>query len=204
MELKHLTIPEIILITPPKFGDDRGFFSETFRQEWLEALNISTPFIQDNHARSAHKAVIRGLHFQYGDAAQTKLIRVVKGAILDVAVDIRHGSPTFGQHVSAELSAENWQQLLVPRGFAHGYCTLEADTEVVYKVDNYFAPDREASLAWDDPELNISWPFPDESIILSDKDRTAPLLTESAVYFRYDPAIKPFSVACLKEPEVHQ
>ncbi len=194
MKISHFDIPDIVRLTPKRFGDNRGFFSETYRQSWFDEAGVDIKFIQDNHARSSSKGVVRGLHFQYGKNPQAKLIRVVSGAILDVAVDIRHGSPTFGQHVAVELSAENWQQLLVPPGFAHCYCTLTEETEVIYKVDNYYSPTQEAGIRWNDPALKIDWPVSEENAKLSDKDRVAPLLADSPVFFRYQPDLMPFHV----------
>ncbi len=202
MDVISLDIPDLLLLSPKKFSDERGFFSETYREKWFVDQGLPINFVQDNHARSTQEGVLRGLHFQYGDAAQSKLIRVVRGAILDIAVDIRHGSPTFGKYVSVTLSDENWQQLFVPHGFAHGYYTLTAETEVIYKVDQYYTPDKEASLLWSDPTLNINWPCGENDPILSDKDKRAPLLSEMPVYFRYDPRAKPFSVVHAPQTEI--
>ena len=171
-------IEGVLLVTPQKFGDDRGFFSETFHKKTFAEAGISKDFVQDNHSLSAEKGVIRGLHFQTPPHAQDKLVRVVRGSILDVAVDIRKGSPTYGQHVAVELSAQNWKQLWIPVGFAHAFCTLESNTEVVYKVTSYYAPDCDAGLAWDDPDLGIDWPISSEKAILSDKDKKHPRLSE--------------------------
>ncbi|MCI5046841.1 MAG: dTDP-4-dehydrorhamnose 3,5-epimerase [Aquisalinus sp.] len=194
MEVRKLDIPDVLLFSPKRFEDDRGFFSETFRQTWIDDQHIPIRFVQDNHARSTQAGVVRGLHFQYGKATQSKLIRVIKGAIFDVVVDIRHGSPTFGKHVSAILSEENWQQLFVPHGFAHGYCTLNEETEVIYKVDRYYEPTHEAALLWNDPALGIGWPCDEETAILSLKDAQAPRLQDMATYFQYAPNAKPFPV----------
>ena len=161
-----LAIPDVLLITPKKFGDDRGFFSETYSLKALAEAGFKLPFVQDNHSRSPKRGTVRGLHFQTLPYAQDKLLRVTRGAILDVAVDIRKGSPTYGRAVAAELSAENWAQLLVPKGFAHGFCTLTEDCEVLYKVTSYYAPESEAGLLWNDPALAIDWPTgPDEAQI---------------------------------------
>jgi dTDP-4-dehydrorhamnose 3,5-epimerase len=176
-------IPDVLLIAPPKYGDDRGFFSETFRGAWFEEAGTSLDFVQDNHSLSADTGTVRGLHFQIPPHAQDKLVRVVRGAVLDVAVDIRVGSPTFGQHVAEVLSAENWRQLLVPKGFAHGFCTLEPDTEVLYKVTAYYAPDHDKGLLWDDPALGIDWPVDGDRAVLSDKDRLHPPLADLPAYF---------------------
>src|SRR5262245_37930351 len=150
MRVESLQIPEVCLITPHKFADQRGFFSETYSRRVLEDAGIGMEFVQDNHSLSAEVGTIRGLHFQSPPYAQAKLVRVTRGAILDVAVDIRHGSPTFGRHAQAVLSADNWSQMLIPEGFAHGFCTLEPDSEVLYKVNDYYAPDHDMGLAWDD------------------------------------------------------
>ena len=186
MKVEALSIPDVKLIAPSIFKDERGFFSETFNVRTLASVGISEPFVQDNHSLSVPRGVVRGLHFQIPPHAQAKLVRVVRGAILDVAVDIRHGSPTFGKHVTCVLSASNWSQLWVPRGFAHGFCTLEPNTEVIYKVTDYYAPASDRGLRWDDPELAIAWPVASGDAILSPKDRTHPTLAESPVHFRYE------------------
>jgi len=176
---------DIILLSPPRFHDERGFFSETYNAADLRAIGITDPFVQDNHSLSLAKGTIRGLHFQIPPRAQGKLVRVVRGAILDVAVDIRHNSPTFGQHVAVELSAENWNQLWIPPGFAHGFCTLEPCTEVLYKVTDYYSPAHDRGLAFDDPDLGIPWPVRPEDAILSEKDRSHPPLRDLPTYFEY-------------------
>jgi len=177
-----LAIPDVKLITPVKHGDERGFFSETWNHRQWQALGVECQFVQDNHAFSAQPGTLRGLHFQTPPHAQHKLVRVVRGAILDVAVDIRHGSPTFGQHVSAVLSAENWSQLFVPEGFAHGLLTLEPNTEVLYKVSDYYAPTCDKGILWNDPALAIDWSL-DTSPVLSTKDKQLPTLAECPGYF---------------------
>jgi len=178
-------IDGILTITPNKFGDERGFFSETYNKKLLAEAGINKEFVQDNHSLSAEKGVIRGLHFQTEPHAQDKLVRVTRGAILDVAVDIRKGSPTFGRHVAVELSAKNWRQLFVPTGFAHGFCTLAPNTEVVYKVTNYYSPECDKGLAFDDPELGIDWPVTSLMAILSEKDKAHPKLSELPDYFLF-------------------
>jgi dTDP-4-dehydrorhamnose 3,5-epimerase len=178
MNHERLRIPDLVLFTPRRNGDARGFFSETFRQDAFDAAAGPSMFVQDNHACSGEAGVIRGLHFQRPPRAQGKLVRVVRGAIFDVAVDIRLGSPTFGQHVAVVLSAENWRHLWVPIGFAHGYCTLEPNTEVIYKVTAYYSPADEGGLAFDDPALAIDWPVAAEQAQLSDRDRRHPKLAE--------------------------
>ena len=178
MQVRSLEIPEVRLLTPKKFGDSRGFFSETYNDRALAEAGIDLQFVQDNHAASAARGTLRGLHFQSPPFAQAKLVRVPRGSVLDVAVDIRKGSSTFGRHVSVVLSAENWTQILVPEGFAHAYLTLEPDTEVIYKVNNYYAPDHEAGLIWNDPEIGIDWGVPADQVILSEKDRLLPSMKD--------------------------
>ena len=174
------------LVVPAIHHDERGFFSETFNGRALAEAGIDAAFVQDNQSLSRAKGVIRGLHFQIPPEAQGKLVRVTRGSIFDVAVDIRKGSPTFGRHVSAILSAENWSQLWVPTGFAHGFCTLEPDTEMLYKVTNYYAPECDRGLAWDDPDLGIAWPIAPGTAILSDKDRRHPRLKDLRYPFGED------------------
>lgn len=174
MKIESLAIPAVKLITPAKFGDERGFFSETWKEKALHDAGIDAHFVQDNHAFSAATNTVRGLHFQLEPMAQDKLVRVTRGAILDVAVDIRRGSPTFGQHATAVLSAANWAQLWVPKGFAHGDRTLEPDTEVIYKVTAYYAPAQDRGIQWDDPALGIKWPVARGSAQLSAKDTMQP------------------------------
>jgi len=186
MLVEPCEIPEVLIVTPKKFGDHRGFFSETWnKQTFAEATGVTDDFVQDNHSLSAETGVIRGLHFQSPPHAQGKLLRVSRGSILDVAVDIRTGSPTFGHHVAVELSVENWRQLWVPPGFAHGFCTLEPDTEVQYKVTGFYAPDNDHGLAFDDPDLKIAWPVTPADAVLSDKDRKHPRLADLPAYFEY-------------------
>ena len=185
MEVKALAIPDVKLIAPRRIGDDRGFFSETYSKKDLMAAGIADEFVQDNHSLSRSPGVIRGLHFQTNPHAQGKLVRVLRGAIIDVAVDIRRGSPTFGQHVAVELSADNWLQLWVPIGFAHGFCTLTPDTEVIYKVTSYYHPASDRGLAFDDPQLAIAWPVAAGRAIVSAKDRGHPRLSDLADHFAY-------------------
>ncbi|MEM7225578.1 MAG: dTDP-4-dehydrorhamnose 3,5-epimerase [Pseudomonadota bacterium] len=186
MEIERLAIPEVVVITPKRFGDARGFFSETYNRAALSTEGIELDFVQDNHSLSADPGTLRGLHFQTPPFAQDKLVRVVRGAILDVAVDIRTGSPSYGRHVSAVLSAENWAQILVPKGFAHGFCTLEPDCEVIYKVSAPYAPAHDKGMAWDDPALGIEWPVAPDKVVLSDKDRKHPRLADLPAYFAYE------------------
>lgn len=186
LTVERCAIPEVMVIEPKRFGDSRGFFSETWsRRAFAEATGLDAAFVQDNHSLSAERGVIRGLHFQTPPHAQGKLLRVTRGSIIDVAVDIRRGSPTFGRHVAVEISAENWRQLWVPPGFAHGFCTLEPDTEVQYKVTAYYAPDHDRGLAFDDPALGIAWPVEPAAAVLSDRDRRHPLLADLPDHFRY-------------------
>lgn len=177
-EITTFPISGLLLVSPKKFGDERGFFSETYNKTILAEHGFHREFVQDNHSLSTEIGVVRGLHFQSPPFAQDKLVRVVRGAILDVAVDLRRSSPTYGQHVAVELSAANWRQLLVPAGFAHGFCTLEANTEVVYKVTNFYAPQNDHGILWRDPALGISWPVAADKAILSAKDQKQPLLSE--------------------------
>lgn len=178
MRIEDTAIAAVKLLTPKKHGDRRGFFSETYNKRALAEAGAAVDFVQDNHSLSADAGTVRGLHFQAPPFAQTKLVRVVRGAVFDVAVDIRRGSPTFGRHASAVLSAEAWNQILVPAGFAHGFMTIEPDTEVIYKVDACYAPSHDFGILWNDPALGIAWPLPEARAILSDKDRAQPRLAE--------------------------
>ena len=178
MRVEELDIPAVKVLTPAKHGDHRGFFSETYNRQILEKAGITIDFVQDNHSASAERGTVRGLHFQTPPFAQDKLVRVVRGAVFDVAVDLRRGSPTYGQHVSVVLSAEAWNQILVPVGFAHGFMSLEPDTEVVYKVSNYYLPEHDKGLLWNDPDLMIRWPLDTATAILSPKDGNLPRLAE--------------------------
>lgn len=171
MLVQPLEIPDVKLITPQRLYDERGFFSETYNQQRLAELGIEADFVQDNHSFSSVRGVVRGLHFQVNPHAQGKLVRVARGAIFDVALDIRRGSPTYGRHVSTMLSAENWEQLWIPVGFAHGFCTLEPDTEVLYKTTDYYVPECSRGIRWDDPALGIAWPIDRQGAVLSDADR---------------------------------
>lgn len=177
MIVEPTAIPDVLLLTPRRFLDARGFFSETWNDSRFVQAGITQPFVQDNHAKSTDRGVVRGLHLQIAPNPQGKLIRVVRGAIWDVAVDVRHGSPTFGKHVGLVLSAENWQQLWIPAGFLHGYCTLEPHTEVIYKVTAPWDRQSERGVIWNDPELAVPWPIT-AGVILSDKDLTLPRLAD--------------------------
>ena len=178
MEIEPLQIPAVKVLTPEKHGDHRGFFSEVYNRRTLAEAGIEIEFVQDNHSRSAEKGTVRGLHFQTPPFAQDKLVRVMRGAVFDVAVDLRRGSPTYGEHVCVVLSAESWNQVLVPAGFAHGFMTLEPDTEVIYKVSHYYAPDHDKGLLWNDPALGIAWPLGTGAAVLSPMDRALPRLSE--------------------------
>ncbi len=174
MNTETFDVPGVIAVTPDRFGDDRGFFSETWSAPRFTAAGIDAAFVQDNQSLSRDRGVIRGLHCQIGPNAQGKLIRCIRGAIWDVAVDARRSSPSFGRWVGVELSAENWRQLWIPAGFLHGFCTLEPDTEVVYKVTAPYDREAERGVKWNDPTLALPWPIEAETAILSDKDRVLP------------------------------
>jgi dTDP-4-dehydrorhamnose 3,5-epimerase len=178
MIVEPTVIPDVLLLTPRRFVDGRGFFSETWHQRRFAEAGVAQTFVQDNHARSADRGVIRGLHLQIGPNAQGKLVRVVRGSIWDVAVDIRPGSSTYGRHAGVVLSAENWQQLWIPAGLLHGYCTLEPETEVIYKVTAPWDRLAERGVIWNDPVLRIPWPIAPTDAILSDKDRALPPLAD--------------------------
>ncbi|KAB2677841.1 dTDP-4-dehydrorhamnose 3,5-epimerase [Brucella pseudintermedia] len=182
MQIRPLDLDGVLEISPRKFGDDRGFFSETYNAKSFAEAGIDLTFVQDNHSYSAAKGVVRGLHYQLPPFAQDKLVRVTRGAILDVAVDIRKGSPTFGKWVALEVSAGKWNQILVPKGFAHGFMTLVEHTEVIYKVTNYYSPEHDRSIRFDDPAIGIDWPIPASGVQLSDKDQKAPMLADADVF----------------------
>lgn len=186
MQIDNFPISGLYAFTPKRFGDDRGFFSETFNARAFAEVVPGVTFVQDNHSLSRDVGVIRGLHFQTPPSAQGKLVRVTRGRVLDVAVDIRAGSPTYGQHVALELSAENWTQFWIPAGFAHGFCTLEPDTEFCYKVTDYYAPDCDSGIAFDDPDLAIDWPVTAEEAILSGKDKTHQSFRDFKSPFTFD------------------
>lgn len=173
-----LAIPDVLLITPKRHGDSRGWFAETYNRKALADAGVDFEFVQDNQAFSARRGTVRGLHFQAAPHAQAKLVRVLRGAIYDVAVDIRQGSQTFGRWVGATLTADGGEQLLVPRGFAHGYCTLTDDAELFYKVDGYYAPQAEGGVNWRDPALGIDWPISPEEATLNARDAALPNLAD--------------------------
>ncbi|BFH71110.1 dTDP-4-dehydrorhamnose 3,5-epimerase [Paenibacillus dendritiformis] len=181
MRIETLSLSGAYVIEPVLHGDRRGFFMESYNEEKLKEQGISFNFIQDNQSLSAEAGVIRGLHYQLNPKAQTKLVRVISGAIYDVIVDIRKNSPTLGQWVGVILSEHNHRQLLVPKGFAHGFCTLVPDTQVLYKVDEYYSPEHDRGILWNDPALNIDWPT--SNPILSDKDKIHPTLKEAEINF---------------------
>ena len=178
LEVRRLELDGLLEIRPKRFSDERGFFSEVWREDQMAEAGIEARFVQDNHSFSSARGVLRGLHFQKPPASQDKLVRVSHGAIFDVAVDIRNGSPTFGQWAGLVISAAEWNQLFVPRGFAHGFVTLEEGTEVLYKVSAPYSPEHERAVRFDDPAIGIDWPVEAGALILSDKDRSAPPLAE--------------------------
>ena len=183
MEIIETDIAGVVILEPRLFRDARGYFFESFSQRVFEERVCRTKFVQDNESRSSY-GVLRGLHFQTPHA-QSKLVRVISGAVLDVAVDIRRGSPTFGRHVAVELSGENHRQLFIPRGFAHGFAVLSEEVVFQYKCDNYYAPQSEGALAWNDPALGIDWRIPAGDVLLSDKDQKHPSLEEAPELFDY-------------------
>lgn len=185
MKLTPLSIPDVLLLEPKQYGDERGFFSEVYNARVFAKADLSYNWVQINHSMSREKSTLRGLHFQTPPNAQAKLIRVTRGALFDVAVDLRVGSPTFGEWVSVTLSAKAWNQVLIPTGFAHGYLTLEPETEVVYKVDDYYAPEADSGVIWNDPDLAIDWPLDDIGPVLSAKDRGLPRLAKIDSPFAY-------------------
>jgi dTDP-4-dehydrorhamnose 3,5-epimerase len=183
MDIRTFEIPGPVVIVPRKFGDARGFLSETYSEEAFSAKVAPVRFVQENHSYSEQAGTIRGIHLQVPPHGQGKLVRVVRGAIFDIALDLRTGSPTFGRHVAAKLSAANWNQLWVPEGFGHGFCTLEQHTEVVYKLTAPYRPDSDRGIAWNDPDLAIDWPLGQREPQLSDRDRQHPRLAEAPAYF---------------------
>jgi dTDP-4-dehydrorhamnose 3,5-epimerase len=185
LDLQPTALPGVFIISTRWFADDRGLFTENYNRDRWQAAGITAEFVQDNHVVSHHAGTVRGLHFQRAPMAQAKLVRVIRGAVWDVVVDIRQGSPTFGQWVGVELSAANRRQFFVPVGLAHGYVTLEADTEVLYKVDANYAPQTEGGIRWDDPALAIPWPLPASGAIVVDRDRDLPLLADHTPCFSY-------------------
>jgi len=185
MKIHSTRLLGLILIEPKRFGDHRGFFAETYSRRTFASLGVDIAFVQDNHSLSAAVGTVRGLHFQAPPHAQAKLVRCGRGAIFDVAVDIRLGSPTYGKWAGFTLSADNGAQLYIPKGFAHGFVTLEADSEIVYKCSEYYAPEAEGALRWDDPDIGIEWPIMGNAI-LSEKDASAPLLADFYSPFAFE------------------
>ncbi|MEH7004729.1 MULTISPECIES: dTDP-4-dehydrorhamnose 3,5-epimerase [Priestia] len=184
MNIIKTKFEDAILIEPKVFGDHRGFFTESYNKEMFQQNGIDMDFIQDNHSLSQQPGTLRGMHYQLNDRAQTKLVRVTRGAIYDVIVDIRKGSPTYGEWQGFILSADNKRQLLVPKGFAHGFCTIVENTEVQYKVDELYSPEHDRGIAWNDPALNVDWPF--NNPVLSDKDTKHPTLAEADNNFTWE------------------
>ncbi|MCM3150875.1 dTDP-4-dehydrorhamnose 3,5-epimerase [Priestia megaterium] len=184
MNIIKTKFEDAILIEPKVFGDHRGFFTESYNKEMFQQNGIDMDFIQDNHSLSQQPGTLRGMHYQLNDRAQTKLVRVTRGAIYDVIVDIRKGSPTYGEWQGFILSVDNKRQLLVPKGFAHGFCTIVENTEVQYKVDELYSPEHDRGIAWNDPALNIDWPF--NNPVLSDKDTKHPTLAEADNNFTWE------------------
>ncbi len=176
----------VLHISAKRFGDERGWFTETYSSRMLSKHGVTDVFVQDNHSLSRPLGTLRGLHFQTPPHGQVKLVRCLRGRVFDVAVDVRRGSPTYGRHVAAELSAENGEQLLIPIGFAHGFVTLEPDTEVAYKVSDFYAPECDGGIRWDDPALAIAWPLPATGPLLSPKDEKMPFLKDFDSPFAYD------------------
>ena len=181
MKITKTKLDGVVIIEPDVFGDNRGFFMESWNKKKMAEAGLDYDFVQDNHSKSTVKGTLRGIHFQKGDKAQAKLVRCVKGAVLDVAVDLRKNSPTFKQWVGVELSEENKKQLLIPRGFGHGFVTLTDDVEFLYKADNYYAPEADAGIRWNDPEIDVEWGV--ENSILSEKDKNNPFLKDCQELF---------------------
>lgn len=186
MEIKTTDLPGVLLLKPRRFADARGYFVETYNQRVFEEAGVKAQFIQDNQSFSVKTGTIRGLHFQVPPDAQTKLVRASRGKIFDVAVDLRLGSPTYGRWIGAILTADAGEQLLIPRGFAHGFCTLEPDTEVSYKVDAFYSPKCDGGIIWSDPTFKIDWPLEGGAAVLSDKDAKLGLFQDFATPFRYE------------------
>lgn len=183
MELQRFDIDGPLLLTPSKHGDERGFLSETYNARRLESHIGPGRFVQENHTLSPSVGTLRGLHFQAPPAVQGKLVRVIRGAVYDVIVDIRKSSATFGHHIAVELTDANWRQLWVPPGFAHGFCTLQPNTEVIYKLTDYHSPEHDRGIAWDDPALAIPWPIAGKRLLLSARDRSQPRLRDLPAFF---------------------
>lgn len=185
MEIEQTSLPGVVVLTPRRFGDNRGFFSESWHRKRMAEAGIDIDFVQDNHSMSREVGTLRGLHFQTPPRAQAKLVRCGRGSLYDVAVDIRHGSPTFRQWVGVELSFDNGKQVLIPEGFLHGFIAREPDTEIVYKCSDYYAPDCDGAVRFDDPDIGIDWAL-SGSPVLSDKDAAAPRLADLPEYFTWE------------------
>lgn len=185
MQVSSLDIPEVLVLIPKRHQDVRGFFVETWNQRAFLDCGIDVDFVQDNVSLSRKTGTIRGLHFQKTPVPQAKLVRVLKGSVFDVAVDLRRGSPSYGRHVAVVLTADRGEELFVPVGFAHGFCTLEDETEVAYKVSGLYAPECEAGIVWDDPDLAIAWPLEQHEPVLAEKDRLLPRLADMGPHFTY-------------------
>lgn len=183
MEIHETAIPDVLILKPGIHADERGFLSEVFNEAALKRAGIETPFVQENHTLSIAVGTVRGLHFQIPPHPAAKLVRCTRGSALDVAVDLRRGSETYGMHVAQTLSEANWLQMFIPEGFAHGFCTLEPDTEIVYKASALWNPNLDRGIRWDDPELAIEWPIAPEDAVLSDKDRAQPAFKDTEPFF---------------------
>ncbi|SFK62147.1 dTDP-4-dehydrorhamnose 3,5-epimerase [Methylocapsa palsarum] len=188
MEISKTGLPDVLILKPRRFFDSRGSFVELFSERTFAKTGFETRFIQENQSVSIETGTIRGLHFQLPPAAQSKLVRVARGSILDVAVDLRRGSPTFGRWIAETLSAKEGEQILIPRGFAHGFCTLEPETEIVYKVDSFYAPECESGFIWSDPDLKIDWPVDESAVVLSEKDAKLGLFKDFVTPFVFEEA----------------
>lgn len=186
MDVRNLELSGLILLRPQRFSDARGYFAETYHEKAFQAAGVTARFVQDNQSYSAKRATIRGLHFQLPPAAQAKLVRVLQGSVYDVAIDLRVGSPTYGSWIGETLTADRGEQLFVPRGFGHGFCTLQPETIVAYKVDEFYAPASDSGLIWDDPTLAIEWPIASGEAVLSDKDLKLGRFADFVSPFRYE------------------
>lgn len=182
LDIEKTSLDGVLIIRPKRFGDQRGFFSETYNEKFFHEAGITAKFVQDNHSFSKQKGVLRGLHYQLYPHAQAKLVRVTRGRVFDVAVDIRKNSPTFLKWTGIELSADNWTQFYIPAGFAHGFLTLEEDCEFLYKVTDFYAPSCDRSIRFDDPDIAIDWPLKTSNLVLSDKDLNAPFLKDADIF----------------------
>jgi dTDP-4-dehydrorhamnose 3,5-epimerase len=183
MQIIDTAIPDVKILVPRRYKDARGYFAETYNQKTLREIGVDAKFVQDNQSMSAESGVVRGLHYQIAPMAQVKLVRVLRGSILDVALDIRRGSPTFGRHVSVRLDADDGKQVLIPLGFAHGFATLEVNTEVFYKVSNYYSPTHERGIRWNDAAIGIDWGIEEKAAILSERDRVHPTFEHAVDLF---------------------